>query len=140
MLCKNCGREIDENASFCPYCGHRNSTTTTVFCQNCGKPISAQADICPHCLHSTPKGKAKINTTNNMTNTYGESKTVIGVLLGVFLGLIGLIIGLLLYPANTIERSTFIKGWVGAFVVEIIAVIIIYVAAIGCVATSSRYY
>ena len=136
MYCKNCGREIKDDAAECPFCGHRTNFVQTVFCTNCGKLISPQADICPHCLKSTPKGRAKYN----MIHTSGEPKTGIGVLLGLFLGIIGLIIGLLLYPANSIERSTFIKGWVGAFIGYIVVAIIIYVAAIGCVASSGYYY
>ena len=108
-----------------------------MYCKYCGKEINDDAEICIHCGRSTGKHNAQNNTPRNTT---GEEKTGVGVLLGLFLGIIGLIIGLLLYPANSIERSTFIKGWVGAFIVEIIIVVIIYVAAIGCVATAYRYY
>lgn len=159
MICKNCGREIKDEEKECPYCGHNVNKTTVstyklvknfntktgkkVFCTQCGKQISATASFCPYCFHkNTPEQSAKTNATNNMTNTYGESKTGIGVLLCLFLGIIGLIIGLLTYPANTVERSTFIKGWVGTFVVTIVIAIILVVASTcGAMCTAySRYY
>lgn len=104
-----------------------------MFCKHCGKEINDDAEICIHCGRSTDR--------QNGQKSYevDEPKTVIGVLLGLFLGIIGLIIGLLLYPSGTLRRSTFIKGWVGAFIVSIVVWIIIYVAAVGCVATAYRY-
>ena len=103
-----------------------------MFCKYCGKEINDDAEICVHCGRSTGR--------QNVQKSYevDEPKTAIGILLGLFLGLIGLVIGLLLYPSNTIRRSTFIKGWVGAFVVEIIVVIILYVVIIGAAVSVYR--
>ena len=116
-----------------------------MFCKYCGKEINDDANICPYCSKITDNGYERLSgrstSRQNVQKSYEveEPKTAIGVLLGLFLGLIGLVIGLLLYPSNTIRRETFIKGWVGAFVAEIVFAIIIYVAAIGCVATAYRY-
>ena len=105
-----------------------------MYCKYCGKEINDDAEICVHCGRSTGR--------QNTQKSYeiDEPKTGIGVLLGLFLGLIGLIIGLLLYPSGTLRRETFIRGWVGAFICSIVIVVIIYVAAVGCVATTYRYY
>ncbi len=107
-----------------------------MYCKYCGKEIDDDADICVHCGRKTER--------QDVQKSYevDEPKTVIGVLLGLFLGIIGLIIGLLLYPSGTLRRSTFIKGWVGAFICSVILGIIIYVAAASCVASmlSSIYY
>ena len=138
MTCKNCGREIREDAKECPYCHHTIRFVPTIKCPNCGKIIRADADVCPNCLRTTPKGIAKLANKSSGATTYGESKKGIGVLLCLFLGVIGLIIGLLLYPAYSEERSTFIKGWVGTFVVTIVVAIIL-VVAVTC-KTFSRYY
>ena len=102
-----------------------------MYCKYCGKELNDDAEVCVYCGRSTGR--------QNVQKSYevGESKKGIGVLLGLFLGLIGLIIGLCLYPANTEERSTFLKGWVLAFVIEIIAIIFLYVFVIG--ATVSMY-
>lgn len=105
-----------------------------MFCKYCGKEINDDAEICVHCGRSTGRQVAQ------KSYEVDEPKTGIGVLLGLFLGIIGLIIGLLLYPSGTLRRSTFIKGWVGAFIGSIVVAIIIYVAAIGCVASSGYYY
>lgn len=105
-----------------------------MFCKHCGKEINDDAEICVHCGRST--GRQNVQKSNEED----EPKTAIGVLLGLFLGIIGLIIGLLLYPSGTLRRSTFIRGWVGAFIASVVVIIIVYVAAIGCVATSYRYY
>lgn len=104
-----------------------------MFCKYCGKEINDDAEICVHCGRNT--GRQTVQKSYEVD----ESKTGIGILLGVFLGIIGLIIGLLLYPSGTLRRSTFIKGWVGAFITNIVVVVIIYAAAIGCVASSYRY-
>ena len=98
-----------------------------MYCKYCGKEINDDAEICVHCGRSTGRQNAQ------KSYEVDEPKTAIGILLWLFLGLIGLVIGLLLYPSNTIRRSTFIKGWVGAFIVEIIAGIILYVVVIGTV-------
>lgn len=74
-----------------------------MFCKNCGKEINDKAVICIHCGCSTNQQPA--------ANSPSTSKTGIGVLLALFLGVIGLIIGLCLYPSNTYERQTFLKGW-----------------------------
>lgn len=105
-----------------------------MYCKYCGKEINDDADICIHCGRST--GRQSVQESYEVD----EPKTGIGILLGLFLGLIGLVIGLLLYPSNTVRRATFIKGWVGAFVISIIVAVIIYAAAIGCVASSYLYY
>lgn len=55
----------------------------------------------------------------------GESKKGIGVLLCLFLGILGLIIGLLLYPSNTVERETFISGWLTGLLWSIVIGVII---------------
>ncbi|MBQ8427220.1 MAG: zinc ribbon domain-containing protein [Clostridia bacterium] len=87
-----------------------------MYCRNCGKEVDDNAIACPHCGCAVTRQRSG----------YGEPKTGIGALLGLFLGIIGLIIGLCLYPADTVERKTFLKGWGIAFAIEIIVVIILY--------------
>lgn len=103
-----------------------------MFCKYCGKEINDDAEICVHCGRSTGR--------QNSQKSYevDEPKTGIGILLGLVLGIIGLVIGLLLYPSNTVRRSTFIKGWVGAFVIKIIVVIILYIVIIGAAVSTYR--
>ena len=93
-----------------------------MYCKYCGKEINDDADVCIHCGRST--GVQNTQYTQNQSQPIGEPKTGIGILLGLFLGIIGLIIGLLLYPANTLQRSTFLKGWGWTIAVVVIIAII----------------
>lgn len=47
MFCKHCGKEINENAAFCPMCGTK--VETEKICINCGKEIELDSRFCPHC-------------------------------------------------------------------------------------------
>ena len=89
-----------------------------MFCKNCGKEVSDNAVVCIHCGASIDKTPTKTLS--------GESKTGLGALLGVFLGLIGLIIGLCMYPADSIERQTFMTGWGIAFAISVGLTLIFY--------------
>ena len=82
-----------------------------MYCRTCGKEINDNAVICPHC------GCA----TGNAPNVPFEqrNKKTTGILLGLFLGIIGLIIGVCIYPSQTIERDTFMKGWGIGFLIAI---------------------
>ena len=100
MFCISCGKYNPDNATSCKYCG--GSLTNRA-------PVSQQSQY------------------RSQYKSYGESKTVVGVLLGLFLGLIGLIIGVCLYPSGSEERSTFIKGWIIAFVIGAIVSLIILI-------------
>ena len=77
MFCKNCGKEIDTNATVCMNCGFARETGNK-HCQNCGKEITEGAAICVACgsaVKTGPMGDAK-------------SKLLAG-LLGVFFGTFG---------------------------------------------------
>lgn len=47
IACSACGKEIDADAKFCSYCGHK--TESKKFCSACGKPLSADAKFCAEC-------------------------------------------------------------------------------------------
>lgn len=103
-----------------------------MFCRNCGKEVNDNAVVCIHCGCSLDTKKEK--------QLSGESKTGLGVVLGIFLGLIGLIIGLCMYPAETIERKSFIKGWGIAFGVSLAIVLILYFAVFATMCSAFYYY
>lgn len=94
-----------------------------MYCKYCGKEIYDDADICIHCGRSTGR-------QSEQNQIIEEPKTGIGVLLCLFLGLIGLVIGLLLYPANTMQRQTFLKGWGWTFLFSVVFVLVIYIAVV----------
>lgn len=88
MFCHKCGREVDNDARYCSYCG---------------------ADLRYNSADSQPTNETGVAT--------GVSKVWVGVLLGLFLGLIGLLIGFAMYPSGSFERQTFVRGWGIAFAV-----------------------
>jgi len=73
MYCRNCARQLVDNAEFCVACGQR-PMAGAAFCFNCGKETSAPAEICVHCgaRLAASGGKDLITTT------------VLSMFLGVF--------------------------------------------------------
>ena len=74
MYCRNCGTQLNPNASVCVNCGVAVGNGTN-FCPNCGEPTIPDAVICVKCgvaLKQQPQGEPK-------------SKITAG-LLGIFLG------------------------------------------------------
>ncbi len=47
--CRNCGKQLDDIAEFCPYCGEKVQASTLNKCKNCGAEFSAMLDVCPCC-------------------------------------------------------------------------------------------
>ena len=63
MICKKCGKEIDDNSTFCPLCGvsvevneepKPDAEKTEISCKYCGEKVLANAKKCKHC-HSILK-------------------------------------------------------------------------------------
>lgn len=48
MYCRNCGLEIDNNASVCVHCGVKTNQGTK-FCQSCGEQTNPQDQTCRAC-------------------------------------------------------------------------------------------
>lgn len=111
MFCKNCGKEISNDAVICPECGvaieNQTKSEDTIFCSNCGQKINKKALICPHCGVGTENYRAdqnkavsqpQINVINNNTNTnaninagmgYIHKKKWVAFFLCLFLGGLG---------------------------------------------------
>lgn len=59
MICENCGKELLDDSSFCPYCGTKVEKPQDpipepieekpAFCKNCGKEILKDATFCSYC-------------------------------------------------------------------------------------------
>lgn len=82
MYCKNCGKELNENAEVCLQCGALKGNGNK-FCSNCGAPISENQAVCLKCgfqiQNSLPKATANGKSKNKIT----------AGLLGIFLGAFG---------------------------------------------------
>ena len=49
-FCKSCGKQINGDFKFCPYCGAKNEEeTSNIFCLSCGKSIKSDFNVCPFC-------------------------------------------------------------------------------------------
>lgn len=90
-----------------------------MFCNNCGKEVDEKAIVCIHCGVELKKKEP--------VEDYNQSKKGIGILLSLLLGLFGLLIGVILYPAGTVARKTFFKGWLVTFIVYICVSIVVYI-------------
>ena len=86
MVCKNCGAELLEGASFCTSCGTPIVEKKETLCTQCGSPISEEHAFCPYCGTSTKQQSAP-NTTP-CTAEEPKSKRLAG-LFGIFLGAFG---------------------------------------------------
>lgn len=79
MYCKNCGSEIDPNATICVKCGFAKGTGVK-FCQNCGKETAPGATVCVNCGFAL----------NNIPNPELQKSKMAAGLLGIFLGGLGI--------------------------------------------------
>ncbi len=76
MYCKNCGSEVDANATVCVKCGF-DKNKGNKYCYNCGNEVAPGAQVCLNC------GVAVVDAVNQ------KSKLTAG-LLGIFLGGLGI--------------------------------------------------
>ncbi|MDO4927147.1 MAG: NINE protein [Turicibacter sp.] len=76
MYCRNCGKELNENADYCTNCGVA-TTKGNSYCSACGAETNENADVCVKCGANLSKQKKE-----------PKSKIAAG-LLGVFLGVFG---------------------------------------------------
>ncbi len=102
-----------------------------MFCKKCGKEIDENAVVCIHCGGAVDDNLILVNKNSN------SSKIWLGVVLEIFLGVVSLFIGFVLYPAESVARKTFIKGW---FVVFIIKVVFIFFCGIMALILPPAYY
>ncbi len=51
MKCKNCGRDLEDNAKFCKFCGYRvpKKNNGQVICKSCGKILDSNEKFCKFC-------------------------------------------------------------------------------------------
>lgn len=64
--CKECGKEISDQASACPNCGAPviGQKRNTKFCKHCGESIDKECVVCPKCGKQVEE--LKINRDSNI--------------------------------------------------------------------------
>lgn len=81
MFCKNCGKEMNENAAVCLACGAEKDTGKG-YCANCGSKVNENAAVCLSC-------GANIITKGGSGQT-GDKQKIVAGLLAIFLGHLGI--------------------------------------------------
>lgn len=80
MYCRNCGKQIDDQAVYCVGCGVP-PTKAKNFCQCCGQPTDPNAVVCPGCSTQLATGATSASDEKVMA--------LLAHLLGLFTGFIG---------------------------------------------------
>lgn len=78
MFCRNCGKDVPENAEVCVNCGMK-PLMEKKFCQNCGAETKENQEVCTKCGVKLKSSMGK-----------GEKSKLVAGLLGIFLGYLGI--------------------------------------------------
>ena len=78
MFCRNCGKEVPENAEVCVNCGMK-PLMGKKFCQNCGAETEENQEVCTKCGVKLKSSMGK-----------GAKSKLVAGLLGIFLGNLGI--------------------------------------------------
>ena len=139
MYCKNCGKQLDDNAVACMGCG-ADPRKKGKFCGNCGASVHENAAICVTCGHSLVPMKNSGGSNNDPSiNGANEGQgmaiaslvlSILGlgscwdVVTGIIFGVIGMILGGI---AKKNKKLTMAKA---GFVIGLIAIILSVIALI----------
>jgi uncharacterized membrane protein len=80
MFCRNCGKEVSENAEICTGCGAKPRSGNS-YCQSCGSKTDPIAEICINC--GAKLAKAGLSSTNIEPNVAGLLCYLAGWLTGL---------------------------------------------------------
>ena len=78
MFCRNCGKDVPENAEVCVNCGMK-PLMEKKFCQNCGAETKENQEVCTKCGVKLKSSMGK-----------GAKSKLVAGLLGIFLGSLGI--------------------------------------------------
>ena len=78
MFCRNCGKDVPENAEVCVNCGMK-PLMEKKFCQNCGAETEENQEVCTKCGVKLKSSMGK-----------GAKSKLVAGLLGIFLGSLGI--------------------------------------------------
>ncbi|MCD6176492.1 MAG: TM2 domain-containing protein [Candidatus Cloacimonetes bacterium] len=90
MFCRNCGKEVPENAEVCVNCGMK-PLMGKKFCQNCGAETKENQEVCTKCGVKLKSSMGK-----------GAKSKLVAGLLGIFLGYLGIHKFYLGYPVPAV--------------------------------------
>lgn len=81
--CPECGKEISDQAAFCPNCGTPFNKQNFKYCQHCGEQIDKECVVCPKCGKqvadlSTGTADSPIIINNNNTSSSSAASSSSG--------------------------------------------------------------
>jgi TM2 domain-containing membrane protein YozV len=81
MYCRNCARQLADNAEFCVDCGQR-SLAGARFCSNCGKETAPDMNVCTQCgagaVVSSDKDLATATLLSMFLGVFGVDRFYLG--------------------------------------------------------------
>ena len=93
MKCPKCKEEIEDNSTFCQFCGEKLNDESSIYCPKCGELTKSNVSFCSKCGYN-------FKTRKNVSDITYRSP-------GFILGIIGSTIGLLTLINNGIFLSSF---------------------------------
>lgn len=118
-FCTHCGKELLDEAMFCPGCGceapkHQTvqavQTATKKFCSYCGAEVLPQAVVCPKCGCPISKQEVKENKTGKAKALQGTAKAFMLVSVGLCILNAIILAGMSIY-CNYLGDSGYMEGY-----------------------------
>ena len=82
MICPNCGHELSDHATLCPYCWSswnnikNDARKANRYCVHCGREIPVQSAFCIHCGQAQPtKEESSVRPPDEAKNTASSAET-----------------------------------------------------------------
>ncbi len=125
MFCRNCGKEISDDAVFCSGCGQKVIDNSTPTCPSCGTPVNQGATFCSKCGKKI--GNAYV--TNNVPyyqNNPQDAPSGGFAVLGFFFPVIGLILYLVWKDSTPLKAKSAGKGALAGAITAAALTILIY--------------
>lgn len=70
MKCNNCEKEINDNASYCPYCGKMPNEPKELLCPKCHTQLMQDMIFCPSCGSKLPDNQLSNENSNSIAKPY----------------------------------------------------------------------
>ncbi len=139
MFCKNCGQQLEENATVCSACGHetgvqQKSAEEVGYCKVCGKQINPNKTFCPYCgaekgaePQPAPQPAPAATYATNPQPAVQDAPSMGYAVLGFFFPIIGFILWLIWKDQTPLKAKSCGKGALISVIINVVGTILIYV-------------
>lgn len=125
MFCRNCGKELNDDASFCSGCGQRVVAQTVLTCPTCGNPVNQGALFCNKCGQKLSNAYVGNNVPYYQTNPQDAPSGGFAAL-GFFFPVIGLILYLVWKDSTPLKAKSAGKGALAGAITGVALTVLIY--------------